>query len=397
MSKYDGMKKDMKKEAGYSGSLVKTGWKISALLLVTIVILIASIQNAVGLQEDLGESTVTYVSDITREMARGIQDTIELKKAELVNVADSMGIEEAFGEEKDASEFMRRKAAILGFDLMVLIDRGGNYLMSTGLNSRLDGDLEHLTEMEAVEEAFKGSTSTSYTGDQNLCYVAPVWSSHGVKNVLVGIRSKTNMQSLLAAKSFNGKCLNCVVGGGGNLILAPTDMRPFEQLEDIFEVGSDEVKQDIVVMQQDMEEGEAGVFKFTSIDGKKNYLSYNSLNVNDWVLMTIVPANLISAVSDEYIIRSFLLVAGTLLTLAVFWMLLYGMYNFNRKKLIEVAYSDPLTGGMNNKAFQLKYEELEKKQDMQGYAIVMMDVRNFKLVNESFGTAVGNQMLRYIY
>lgn len=393
MVKRDSMKKDQQQ----SKTLVRQGWQIGILSVVAIVALIASILNAVGLQKAMGSSTIVYISDITREMAKAISDTIGLKKADLMNIADSMGKENVFSSERETADFMCRKAVILGFDAMVLIDREGEYILSSNLDEEMEVDPETLFSLDAVQDAFGGKTTTSYIGDQNLYYTAPVWRYHEAQYVLVGIRSKENMQSMIAAKSFNGKCLNCIIDSEENLVLAPTDMRPFEQLGEIFKEGSDEVRQDIVAMQEKISEGEAGVFKFTSIDGKRNYLSYNSLNVNDWVLMTIVPENVISSSTERYILRSFILIGGIVLTLAAFWLVIYRMYNSNRKELMEIAFVDPLTMGMNNKAFQLKYQETADMEDMSEYAVVLMDVRNFKLVNESFGIKVGNEMLCYIY
>ena len=52
--------------------------------------------------------------------------------------------------------------------------------------------------------------------------------------VLVGVRSKENMQSLISSKSFSGQMLSCIVDSQGQVIISPTDLKPFLQLEDIF-------------------------------------------------------------------------------------------------------------------------------------------------------------------
>lgn len=391
------MKKYAKNSLRLSGAFIKQVWKIAILLFITVVILTAAVQNAVDLREVLDESTTVYTSDITREMAKSVSDIIELKQTDIVNIADSMGKKNIFLNRQDAADFMRRKAEILDFDAMLLLERQGDYIWSSGSEAELEIDQQSIFDMETVQEAFNGTAGISYIGQQDLYYSAPVWNGQEVHQVLVGIRSKENIQSMIAAKSFNGKCLNCIVDSKGHLLLDSEDMRPFEQLEEIFEAGSEEVRQSIVQMQKNIAQGKGGVFEFISIDGSRNYLSYNSLHVNDWVIMTIVPADLISAGSDQYVFRTFVLIVGIFITLALFWSLLYRIYNSSRKKLIEIAFTDTLTGGMNDKAFQLKYQDVAGNQSMQEYAIVHLDVRDFKLVNENFGIAAGNQMLHYIY
>lgn len=393
------MKRYVKNDYRVSESLISHGWKIVILSLIAIVMLIAAVRNAVDLQNALGLSTVVYTSDITREMTTAISDTIEWKKAELVSVAESMRDIGGVYQEKDTADFMRRKAEILGFDEMILFNRQGDYILSSNLDRDLDVDMEALLAMSGVQDAFEGNTSTSYYGEQNLYYSAPVRNenTNAVEAVLVGIRSRENMQSLIAAKSFGGKCLNCVVDSRHRLVMSPTDMRPFEQLEDIFEDASDKDKEDILEMQKNISEGEGGVFKFTSLDGNENYLSYNPLNVNDWILLTIVPADLISAGSEKYIIRSLILIGSIFVMLAAFWLIIYRMYHISRKELWNIAFIDPLTKGMNNQGFQLRYEEAAGKHSMSEYVIVLLDAKNFKLVNENFGVMAGNKVLCYIY
>lgn len=393
---YDSMDKNALKNLKLSGAFIGRGWKIGILLLITVFVLAVSIRNALDLHKVLDDSTIVYTEDITREMAKAVSDIIELKSLELISVADSIGKGGNFFDSGEADDFMRRKAGILGFDGMLLLDSRGNYICSFCSDEELEADMQSILEIEAVQDAFSGLSSISYVGHQDLYYTAPVWNGERVRYVLVGIRSKENMQSMIAAKSFNGRCLNCLVDSKGVLLLASEDMRPFEQLEDIFEIGSQKEREAILEMEKNITRGEGGVFEFTSIDGNRNFLSYNTLEVNDWVIMTIVPADLISAGSGQYIFRSFMLIGGIFVTLAVSWLLLYEMYNSNRKKLIEIAFTDPLTAGMNDKAFQLKYQDAAEKQSMLGYAIVLLDVRNFKMVNESFGIPAGNKMLRYI-
>ena len=50
----------------------------------------------------------------------------------------------------------------------------------------------------------------------------------------MSVRSKENMQSLISSKSFSGQMLSCIVDSQGQVIISPTDLKPFLQLEDIF-------------------------------------------------------------------------------------------------------------------------------------------------------------------
>lgn len=391
------MKTKFKKDSNFGSRKISCGWTLMLLVFITVFIVGECVWNAMDLQKVLGDSTELYVSDITTKVTESIRDTIEYKKADLINVADSIANVEGLSNEEEAINFMQRKAKILGFDALALLDRNGEYVLAAEEEMEWGVSSKEILDMPEVQEAFQGVSGIGYFGDQMLLYSAPVRAEQEIAYVLVGIRSKENMQSLIASESFKGKCLNCIVGGDGQMVCAPTDLKPFIQLEDIFEVGSEQVRTDIMEMEENLVKGKPGIFKFTSIDGKRNYLSYNPLNVNDWTVMTIVPANLISAGSDKFILRSFVLIGGIFLTLAIFWLIVYRIYNESRKQLWDMAFVDPVTGGMNNMAFLVKYREMAETQSMGEYAIVLMDVRDFKMVNENFGVTAGNEMLRYIY
>ena len=52
-----------------------------------------------------------------------------------------------------------------------------------------------------------------------------------------------------------------------------------------------------------------------------------------------------------------------------------------------------ITGGMNNAAFQVRCAELLQKSPPNTYAVVLINIRNFKLINESFGSVRGDAKL----
>lgn len=150
-------------------------------------------------------------------------------------------------------------------------------------------------------------------------------------------------------------------------------------------------------MQKDMISGEAGTIRFTDINGRENLLAYNPLQINDWVLLTIVPADLISGSISFYIFRSFLIVGGTALVFLLFLFMIYGIHNESQKRLSHIAFEDGVTGGMNGAAFQAKYQLFSSEQGFTACAVVMMNVRHFKLLNEKLGYAAGNEILKEIY
>ena len=72
-------------------------------------------------------------------------------------------------------------------------------------------------------------------------------------------------------------------------------------------------------MKTNMENILTGVFQFTSVDETELIISYQGLGMNDWVLLTMIPADLISSGADNYIFRTFIIIGGITVVFALFF------------------------------------------------------------------------------
>ena len=191
--------------------------------------------------------------------------------------------------------------------------------------------------------------------------------------------------------------LTCIINADEEVVISPTDVELFLQLDDVFEKKSDsEVLRNIQKMQDDIANRESGLFTFTAVDGKKLVLSYNPLNNYDWILLTLVPADLISHETDLYITRSFLAIAVIILLFGAIFAAFFRAYRVHYKEIERVAFVDSVTGSMNNAAFQLKCQKLLQNEKERTYAVALLNIKNFKLINENFGSAEGDRTLQYI-
>ncbi len=389
MRKEDGLVSD------YRGPFIVRGIQIIFISGIIIVALLVSVWNALGLKDALNRRTQEYLNDKTSQMTGTIHDSIQFNIDSLLMIADSVGQIRSFQEGQNLQEFLERKARILDFDSVIQIDREGG-----GVSSNPDSSVKHdiLCDLPSVQASFEGEVCTSYLGGQEIFYSVPVYVQDEVSDVIVGIRSKESMQEMIDSKSFDGRTLSCIIDSSGQVVLSPSDLKPFLQLDDLFKSDQDgELALEIENMGENMEEGKEGILEFASSTQEDLFLSYNSLGVNDWFLLTIIPNDLISGGSEAYILRFYLILGFMSLVFLAFIIMVFHLFNESRRRLEHFAFLDDVTGGMNNAAFQLKYREASQSMKPFSYTIVMLDVKGFKLVNEMFGIDGGNHMLSYIY
>ena len=122
-----------------------------------------------------------------------------------------------------------------------------------------------------------------YTEAQNLLFAAPVYQDGMIEQVVVGVCGQGKIQELIQPKSFEGSGLSCIVDSSGQVVISPTNLKPFCSFDDIFENGADtKTTEAILQMKQDLQE-KVWCFLFTAVDGTRLVMSYHALGINDWV------------------------------------------------------------------------------------------------------------------
>lgn len=66
------------------------------------------------------------------------------------------------------------------------------------------------------------------------------------------------------------------------------------------------------------------------------------------------------------------------------------------EKWHKLAYTDDLTGLLNRASYNKRVREIEKKKKTDGYGIILIDVDNFKQINDTKGHLEGDAVLKYV-
>ncbi|MBU5626171.1 EAL domain-containing protein [Oscillibacter sp. MSJ-2] len=250
-----------------------------------------------------------------------------------------------------------------------------------------------------MQTVLNGGDGVTFLNQGGILYTTPVFEGGEVRGVIAGERNKENMQKLIRLESFSGKGLTCIVDSNGDVVISPTNLDPFLHLEDVFmDEGEDsrQTVQDIRRMQEDMKAKKSGSFAFTAVDKSELTLAYNPLDSYDWVLLTLIPSDLISQQTDLYISQSFFIINGMIFLFALILFVLFRTYREHFGQMKRLAFVDRLTGAMNNTAFQIRCRELLEGAPPGSYTVVLLNIKNFKLINEEFDTAAGDTALRRV-
>ena len=219
----------------YEKPLFRRGWYIGFLFPGPGLSFALSILNAAKLQIELDRSTQGYLTDVTSQLSRDIRDAINNKITNLVMTADSFRSLQKNKIQIQCQGFLNRAAQIFEFKPLIFFDRGGLFLSPSPTD---DGEPLYprrtFLSFPVSGPLFRAAYKASYIGGKSIFIPSLSIRDNGVDGVLVGVRSKENMQSLISSKSFSGQMLSCIVDNQGQVIISPTDLKPFLQLGDIF-------------------------------------------------------------------------------------------------------------------------------------------------------------------
>lgn len=342
--------------------------------------------NTSNLRTHIESTAHRYVEDVASQLTNDISGRILANLRMMEQLADSV---QRLSDRASAEEFLKRKAEIIEFDQLFLVMQE-----QTVPEAVL---IENPQQVAGIQESFSGRSRVTYIPGQCLLFSVPIYQEGAVTMVLAGIRDQRNMQALIAPHSFGGEGLTCIVNQQGEVVILPTDVAPFQRLDEVFSQGDSAAAGAIQAMQQDWQDGRAGSFHFTAVDGTHLILSYCALGINDWVLLILIPDALIMGEVDLYTFRAFLIVGGVIAVFVLLYGIVFQFYQKNRRSLEKIAFVDPLTGGMNRAAFQMACDERIAASPAGRYTVALLNIRGFKLINENFGIAVGDEILRAIY
>lgn len=371
----------------------KSGFNGKWLVFLAVCVLLISgftIWNANQLQSSIYERTESYVEDVSVQLSNDIDNRLSKVMLDLEMLEDSLLQTGLNSDQGTLKSFLDRKADILGFTSLIILDANGAVYESNPLG------VDYFA-LPGIQDSLAEKKGVSFLNQQSVLYSIPILAKGQITGVLAGVRDKDNMQKLIQAQSFDGNGLTCITDLDGNVIISPTNLEPFMRLDDIFMKQSDDrVLNDIYQMQENMKNRRRGTFTFTAADQTNLVLSYSPLTSYDWVLLTLVPADLISHETDRYIFQTYIVITVTIALFAIILIVLVRVYRNHYKELEYTAFTDRLTREMNNAAFQLKCQLLFPQSPPGTYAVALLNIKNFKLINENFGSGEGDRTLDFM-
>ena len=382
-------------------SLQKRSRKITAVAVVVSMILLAGGSLIHVLLQDILESTTDsrirmaaaeYKSNLLRLVENDIQ---------ILQTLESFWEERDIVDEEELAGKLREVTEKNDFPGMAYFGKDVGILIAAGKENETGVSYETLPEpmQEALARAGEGETAISdiydseNMGREIFVVCVPVTVDGELRGVLAAADLASRVGELFSEQFIpNGYSYVHLIGNDGMFRVRSRESSIPEDMEDIFSSPNltDRVKESIRAV---MEEEESGMFMFRR--GNTRYkLFLEPVGLNGWYLLCVNPLK-------EVVGSIYWIITGTqavfILILAFCLLVIVSGFRLlrnNNRQLIQAAYVDPLTESCNLPGFTKKMEEACGRNEE--FSVAVLNIYQFKFINEIFGRQQADQLLRYI-
>ncbi|MBI4858632.1 MAG: EAL domain-containing protein [Acetobacterium woodii] len=344
----------------------------------------------------LREQTFLYLSELG---SRGA-DLVESKVTnELENLETTSKLIEASGnfDQNQMLSLIKLQVAEGHYKRMAIALPNGDALTTDGVHL-------NVSDRAYFQEAIKGNAAVSdtindYTDDKPInVYAAPIFRGNEVVGLVLASVNTEDLKSYLEVGSFSNQGYSYIVKANGDEVISslhPNSVGAFENMFDVLALGKMKDGDDLATIKQKMALRENGNFS-ALYAGIERHTIYQSLTINDWYMMTVVPTQVVSAQTKQISWYSFMLIAAALFAITLLFIVVLIFQYRSKKRLERIAYVDEVTGGNNWQKFKLEATEILESKNLNDCALLTFDIDRFRFINEEYGHEKGDEVLQMV-
>jgi len=265
------------------------------------------------------------------------------------------------------------------------------------------GKKDNLIKYSVIKDALSGKRGVSSEivnvfGEKGILYAVPYNSKSNEKGAFIGFVPHYTMDLLLPSDAFSGEGFMHIINKEGDFILKSSNKNSEmiggeNYFEELLKNGSQ--MNNIKKVIEDIKTGKAGgsSFKYNSVMYSINYISSQEGN---WYILTLVPTSIYDSQLVNYTRYNLEII---FISIVIFLILLYflKMIEIKNREISKIAYEDPVTNGFTSAHFEIDVRKKLEEKEFKPFTFVSLDIRKFKLINESFGETRGNFVLKYVH
>lgn len=369
-------------------------FRVSYVVIMLTIGVLAFVWYSNILKSELRELVRNTLKEVSNQNVLVVQKEIESDLTALAEIAERIASMQE--SEEEIMNTLNEVAYRYSFKRMGFAGTNGMALTTDNLSF-------DVSDSAYFQASIQGETYTSdllidpADGEEIIVFSTPVKKGEEIIGIVIATYRVESLKEVLQVTSFEGEGYTYIIQRDGSKVVDSTNPTSFQNMTNIFKSMEEADKRNHKVVRElksILESDKTGYVIFYNKIGK--YLYVTPLDINDWFLIDVVPVDFMESTSD-YIIRRTYLVCGILAVICVIIAFMILREERRKKQQMQsLLYVDDLTGG--NTLAKFKLDAAEKiSGGCDNVAFVVMDLDDFKLINELFGYDEGNKVLCYIW
>lgn len=385
------------------GKKQKTHTKLTIGILILMIITMIGLSSMMIQQSKslIMNETQRYLSELSKQTSSRVDQNIAKNIAQLREVSANLSeiaTTDAVGQTIIDSVLKENDFSWIG------------YVDMNGLLHVKNHKTVSVTKLEIVLDALHKQKSgvskqleTLYD-ETGILYAVPFYVQGHIKGAMVAWSNTENLQLLSDTDTFNGVGFSYIISQDGDFIMHSSNPYAvflkndfYKSIQDVADIDSGS---SLSKMKSDIHNRKSGTIHYMvhqDVRGEpeERTLYYTPLQEGSLYLLSIAPSMIYAKNIQDY--TNFSVMINVFIFLVFGILILYILFTntkFN-KEIYRVAYVDPVTNGFTAPRFEKEMQGI--LDNFQPFAFVSVDIRKFKLINDSFGSRDGDRVLQYVH
>ncbi|WP_428066000.1 bifunctional diguanylate cyclase/phosphodiesterase [Candidatus Proelusimicrobium volucris] len=366
---------------------------------ITVILLVASLFAYLDiLQRNLKKDMRGNITEIAEMEANALssklkEETQTVKAvagimAQYYNITDLDTFIDILDEETRNNDFTQ---------MGIILDEGEAYFHDHSMvkNFLPKEDMEKILDGQTV---IAGPIADPYSDKQLVVIASPVFVYGKPQAAIFATHPTFYYERILEVSKFGGHGYSYIVNNDGTLIIKSAHHQAVKTAKNLLEYMQGikfEKPKNIDIFVKELLQGKSGIASL-KVKGEHKFMAYMPLGVNDWYLLFVLPTEPFMGRVNQVMLMSIALCLEIILIFTLLMMHIKRTETKNKKAFYQSAFIDPLTESGNLNKLKMDLSKLLAENKEANYAMVLLDIDKFKVINELYGFRQGDMVLIHI-
>ena len=241
-----------------------------------------------------------------------------------------------------------------------------------------------------------------FTKQPAIIYATPFEVNGKIEAILFATQSVEDLYNLLSKYKISGLGFTVVLNKKDQIVLDTEDDLQI-QTQDLKKLLSFRGKEGLVLYKNlinVLDTENSGVLSYTAQNPNEHrlisFVKISVLGLEDWHLIFVVPSNVVSVLRRKIFLGSLVFCVALLLSFVFILTMIERREHKQMHEIFKTAFEDKLTGCFNMARFRLETENILRQNPDANFALILLDIDKFKLINDLYGFRQGDLVLNHI-